>query len=43
MTQDSKNGDLKVRLLLEEISGKVNKNKVIDIANVEYVLMLKFN
>ena len=43
MTQDIKNSDLKVRRLLEEISGNVTKDNTVDNRNVEYVLMLKFN
>lgn len=42
LTQSSANGRLKVRLLLEQIQGKVTQGNEVNITNVRYVLMLKF-
>ncbi len=43
LTQSSASGYLKVRLLLEKIEGKVEKDNVVYFTNVQYILMLKFN
>ena len=41
LTQDSKEGMFKARLLLKEIGGEVTKDDTIDITNAVYVFMLK--
>ena len=42
LTKDSTDGDFTTRLLLEEIHGKTSDNKITEITNVQYVLMVRF-
>ena len=43
LTRSSKNGQFKVRLILEQIRGKVLESGKIKINKIEYLVMLKFN
>lgn len=43
LTKDSTNTSFTARLLLEEIQGNISENKITQITNVQYVLMVRFD